>query len=563
MKPTWPYVLILILLIWTDVSAQEGESHRRLSVEELLDEAESHYQVRFSYSREIVPYEDMVAVRYSTRSLKDVLQALEDQTGIIYRKRGSRVILNVDPDESPSVVQVANARNEVEEIYATDHEEPVSEESDVAHTDQMATEEHSGGKIRPNEVQSVPKIATTTFEEELKSEQAYQEDLARLENKERTRLVQVSLIPLPVLIDKKISKNYHLSLNALAGFSGSLEGLEVGILLNGMKDDVFGIQVAGLGNYVGGNVQGSQLSGLANYNDGIMRGFQMAGLANVNEQADAVQLAGMANFNRRVSRGVQTAGFFNAGRHIAGGQFAGFFNLSLGKINMQGAGFCNVAEEVDAQVSGLVNVAKQVNYFQLGLVNVADTVSGASFGLLNIIKRGYNRVEVSIGDALYANVALKLGTKHFYNVFQVSSSFRRNIDLTGPVWGYGYGFGYFRKIETGIRINPELLVMQLHERALFRDSDVQFPGNLNNRRFDYDLNLLGQLKFLFHFNKGGGAEIFAGPVFNFSVSKIYDNEKNIYGTQVAPYAIWDKTYYRDFRPINTKGWVGFSAGVRI
>lgn len=556
MKIATSFTIFVLLGGIIEVSSQTGDSHRKIRVEELLKEAESHYQVRFSYSRDIVPYDEVVALNRDTKSLTEVLQVLEDQTEIIYKKRGSRVILNVDALEKvQEAVAVQISAPEALGTLELSHEDPLVESGTSANSKDLKKDDVGAGSgnepeqiIRKDkEVMVVTKIAEANHEEELRSERADANDLARLEQKQNTSLFQFSFLPVPPLVERKLEKNYHLSFNALAGYCGNLEGVEVGLFLNGIKYDVYGIQVAGMGNYVGGNVQGGQVSGFGNYNDGIMRGLQVAGFANVNEQADAIQVAGAFNFNRRISRGIQGAGVFNAGRHIAGGQFAGFFNLSLGNINTQTAGFCNVAEEVDVQVSGLLNVAKQVNYMQLGLINIADTVAGASFGLLNIIRKGYNRVELSTGEALYANIALKLGTKHFYNVFQVGSNLRRNIDRTAPVWGVGYGFGFFKNIAEGARFNPELLVMQLHETR-FRN---------------FDLNLLTQLKLLFHFNKTGGVEIFAGPVFNYSISKVYDPESNIYGTQIAPFAIWNKTYYRDFKPINTKGWIGFSAGVRI
>ncbi|NND08912.1 MAG: hypothetical protein HKN87_21280 [Saprospiraceae bacterium] len=561
MKRLASVILFLLLASLSDTFGQTGDSYRKVRVEDLLTEAEDHYQVRFSYSKEIVPYDELVAVQISTTSLVELLQMLEEQTQIIYQKRGSRVILNVDAfaaEQEAMAVQVS-AQRATDELQSQDAmlkeanlaekqarsiSVPAEKEQQGAlaqQTDHLRTQE--GDK----EVVSVAKIADADHQEELRSERAYSEELARLEQDQNTSVLQLSFVPVPRLVEKKLEKNYHLSFNALAGYSGNLEGVEVGLFLNGIKYDVYGIQMAGLGNYVGGNVQGAQFSGFGNYNDGIMRGLQVAGFANINEQADAIQLAGAFNLNRRISRGIQGAGFFNAGRHIAGMQFAGFFNLSLGSINTQTSGFCNVAEEVDAQVSGLLNVAKKVNYVQLGVINIADTVAGASFGLLNIIRKGYNRVEFSTSETLYANLALKLGTKHFYNVFQVSTNLKRNIDRTGPVWGLGYGFGFFKQIDEGARFNPELVVMQMHE----------------NRLRNYNLNLLSQLKLLFHFNKSKGVEIFAGPVFNYSISKVYDPENNIYGSQVTPYTFWNKTYYREDKPINTKGWIGFSAGVRI
>ena len=110
MKALGSVILFLLIVSLPDMFGQTGDSYRKVRVEDLLTEAEDHYQVRFSYSKEIVPYDDVVAVQSSTSSLIELLQVLEEQTQIIYQKRGSRVILNVDvfePNPEAVAVQVS------------------------------------------------------------------------------------------------------------------------------------------------------------------------------------------------------------------------------------------------------------------------------------------------------------------------------------------------------------------------------------------------------------------------------------------------------------------------
>ena len=393
----------------------------------------------------------------------------------------------------------------------------------------------------------------------LTPESRYREDLAMINSDEDIHFMQISFVPTKINRARKSKYRNRFSLNILAGYTGGVEGLEIGGFTNGVKRDVHGLQFAGFGNMVGGNIEGGQFSGFVNYNQGIMRGLQMAGFANVNEQADAFQFAGAFNFNHRVSRGFQAAGFFNSGRYIAGVQLAGFFNLALGNINGQASGFCNIAEQVDVQVAGFVNVAKKVDIMQIGLVNVADSVSGVSIGLVNLIKHGYNKIEISGSEALYANAALKLGTTRFYNIFQIGTNFKRDINRIGMVWGYGYGFGFLNKLTNQVRLNPELVVMQINESGKSKTN----LDPLSLSRYNRKLNLLGQLKLLFNINNTGNTEIVVGPTLNVSISKIQNISGLGYGTSISPYTIWDKTYIRNDRPLNTKVWVGFSAGVRI
>ncbi len=535
------------------------------TVETVLLEVEERYQVRFSYSKEIVPYHEPVREVVFTNSLNELLEDLTVKTGIIYSRRGSRIILNYDPsqkvvaainpDADLAYESVPSVRDEITESIVTfEAQEPLNQESSNIDEEKEATSEKPGEK-RVESLVELGMVRSNPVSREVQ----YQEDLARLNSKEDIHFMQVSFVPTKLNRARKSKFRNRLSLNIIAGYTGGVEGLEVGGFTNGVKRDVHGMQFAGFGNVVGGNVQGGQVSGFFNYNRGIMRGLQMAGFANVNEQADAFQFAGAFNFNHRVSRGLQAAGFFNSGRYIAGVQLAGFFNLALGNINGQASGFCNVAEDVDVQLTGFVNVAKKVGVLQVGLVNVADTVSGISIGLVNLIKHGYNKVEISGGDAMYANLALKLGTTRFYNIFQVGTNFRRDPNELGMIWGYGYGFGFLNKLNNQVRLNPEVIVMQVNERG----NRILTTDPVPLRRLQNELNLLGQLKLLLNIRNSGSTEIVAGPTLNISISKVENVQGLDYGTSIAPYTIWDKTYIRDDRPLNTKVWIGFSAGIRL
>lgn len=514
-----------------------------LKVEDALLNIEEHYQIRFSYSKDIVPCDDLVALAFDKRPLLDVLEDLGSQTGIIYRQRGSRVVLNHDPARKELKIASAVLMSEVEVMDS-------SEFTQVARSPNLlltSTEPGSEPEVRD----SIGNLTALERRQEnlpeSHHERRYEAKTLAIQHQEKRQWLQVSLLPARSLVDRKVSKVNHFSLNIIAGHTGGVQGLEIGGFANTVKRDVQGVQLAGFGNFIGGNVEGIQLSGFSNFNQGIMRGLQIGGFSNINVQADAVQVAGAFNLNRRISRGYQVAGFFNAGRNITGGQLAGFLNVSMGSAYFQGSGFCNVAENVDVQIAGLVNVAKRVDVLQIGLINVADTVGGFSFGLLNLIKKGYNKIEISFGDALYGNLAVKLGTRYFYNIFQVGSNFQRNNQGNGLIWGYGYGFGFFQNISKDLKFNPEVLVSNIQEKSIIKP----------------ELNLLSQVKLLFHFTENSRIEMFAGPTFNFMLSNISEENGVLIGSNISRYSLFERNYFSLINPVNAKMWIGFNAGIRI
>jgi hypothetical protein len=529
--------VITVILLFFYVNGVFGQDSR-FKVEEALLNIEDHYQVRFSYSKDIVPYEEEVVLAFDRKSLVEVLEDLGAQTGIIYRQRGARVVLNYDPQRKERLDQNTGIEPPTEHPE-TGADPPVeSPESSAEYALQIEPGER-------NRIDSLSRLQADDPRALVSYTQRRYEAKGLTLNEGEVQWAQVSMVPTG--LDRKTAKINHFSFNVLAGYTGGLRGFELGGIVNAAKRDVKGLQLSGFGNYTGGNTEGVQVAGFGNFNQGIMRGLQIGGFSNINVQADAVQIAGAFNLNRRISRGYQVAGLFNAGRNVTGGQIAGFFNLSLGSVYFQTSGFCNVAENTDIQIAGLVNVAKQVDVLQLGLINIADSVGGVSFGLLNLIKKGYNKIELSAGDALYGNLAFKLGTRRFYNIFQVGSNFKRNIQGTGLIWSYGYGFGFFQNMTRDVRFNPEILVSNVQEKRIIKP----------------DLNLLAQVKFLFHFAEGNPFEVFAGPSLNLMISRLTLENGILVGSGIPHLTLYERDFLNLAEPFNTKWWIGFNAGIRI
>ncbi|MCR6639185.1 MAG: STN domain-containing protein [Sporocytophaga sp.] len=376
------------------------------------------------------------------------------------------------------------------------------------------------------------------------------------------------------------------SLNILAGTARGLDGFEVGTLVNVEKEFVNGVQIAGLSNIVGKNVKGVQVAGLTNSSSGYAEGVQVSGLTNVVKDsmycfqfAGLVnssggnslggQFSGLVNFSNGYMYGPQCAGFANvANGMMTGPQLGGFINVANGsQKGIQGAGFMNIAKHNSegcqlagfmnttgnlrgAQASGFINIAKKVKGVQIGIINIADTVDGAQIGILNIAKKGYRRFEIWGSETLYGNIAFKMGgSRSFYNIFALGG---QAYDGGKFRTGYGIGFGSEIKASEKVCVNIDAISYHINEDGLWTNK----------------LNILNQLRVNVGVALGERTTVFFGPTFNVMVSQIFDGDKNEYGSNIAPWTVFNETY--DGRVdkgrkenTNVKMWPGFNAGIRF
>ena len=226
----------------------------------------------------------------------------------------------------------------------------------------------------------------------------------------------------------------HVSINVLAGRGGSLQGAEVGGLVNYKRYDVRGAQVAGLANIVGGRVEGAQAAGLVNVTNGPVEAVQVAGLANLGRgPARGIQLAGLGNRAGSLV-GVQLSGIANqSSGNVRGLQLSGIANVSEGWLRGAQVALVNVGNDVKGAQIGLVNVAKRIDGLQLGLVNVASEQKGAPIGLVSLVRGGRHALELWTSDTAVANVGLKLGSRYLYTILAVAAD--------QDQWMHGFGFG--------------------------------------------------------------------------------------------------------------------------
>ncbi|HEX2936396.1 MAG TPA: carboxypeptidase-like regulatory domain-containing protein [Bacteroidales bacterium] len=307
------------------------------------------------------------------------------------------------------------------------------------------------------------------------------------------RAVQVSLFPY-VTTNHFVGGNVvnDFSLNMTVGYIQGVRILEIGGIMNIVRDNASYVQLGGVGNIVGGRVTGVQCGGIFSYASEV-KGVQASGTVNLAGDAN-VQLSGI--INRANTNTLQVSGYVNwAGNSNVqitgiinkasdnflqiGGiinwskksnmQIAGIFNKSKQVDNMQIAGILNQATEVnalqvagivnnvfensvlqvagcvnstlgttDVQIAPLVNVAGKVNKLQVGLVNIADSCDGMPIGLLSFVKNGYHKLEFSVNEMFPFNTAFRTGVKQFHTSLTVGiNPFR----YTSPVWTFGYGLG--------------------------------------------------------------------------------------------------------------------------
>jgi len=359
-----------------------------------------------------------------------------------------------------------------------------------------------------------------------------------------TRLFQISFVPPLGTNGTRGGKIVNrLSFNILAGYAAGVNGAEFGSIANIEKGYVKGAQFSGFVNVVGGPVTGVQFAGFANIVKDSVQGAQFAGFANITKGGvtHGGQFAGFINVAKGPVSAVQAAGFINVtSGNVTGTQLAGFANITKGDVSgPQLAGFVNIASATHAQFAGFINMARKVSGIQVGIINIADSVDGVQIGLFNFSRRGYRRLEVWGSESMYANVAFKMGTQYFHNIFAVGYRTDGGRNYTA----YGYGFGSHIPVSTKTSFNLDLIAWHMNV----------------DEAWTSELNLLNQFRANIGFRLGGRTSIFAGPTFNVYVSNLYDAEKGRYGIPPTPWHVYDKTHGRT----NVVMWPGFNVGLRF
>jgi hypothetical protein len=549
----------LVLLGVLSLNGQSNVLARKVSLhyqdkplEDVLTGISMEYNVRFAYSSDIVPVREKVSVAVDEEPLDYALEELLSSTKVEHTVIGSHIILKVNQNKLSRLTKpLPKNVPQTSPIYPEIKTEPEMISQRRTPREPMPQPEDLGKR-------EYRKISGGDNVYELDDEYYELKKIDYDPNRSvsQQRLAQISLLSfLGTNMERSEDLTNHLSVNVFWGKNGGVKGLEVGGFFNAVVNNVEGAQIAGLGNTVGGKVIGTQVSGLFNTAGGEVDGIQAAGLFNVSgEKTRAVQTAGLFNVSSGDFYGLQIGGLFNVANGKAdGAQFSGLFNTANGKVKSQMSGLFNVAGDVQwGQVSSLLNVGKDVRGFQIGLINVSDTISGIPLGLINIVRHGYNKVEFAGSETLFANFSLKLGARSFYNIFHAGIRWDdREIEDNGTTktgrfnsWGLGYGIGTVIGLGRYSLLNFELEAIHINELERWTD----------------ELNLLNQARLTLALKTGPrGISLFAGPVLNLMVSRLYDPDTGVYGSSIAPETFYDETN----NGTNVKMWTGFTAGIRF
>jgi len=299
----------------------------------------------------------------------------------------------------------------------------------------------------------------------------------------------------------------NFSFNVLGGYSGGVNGFELGGLFNLDKKAVKYVQIGGLLNIVGGAMTGLQLGGLNNTVLDSVKGFQLGGIYNhVSGNMKGVQMAGLVNFTKLKTKGWQ---------------LAGIGNISARQIN-------------GVQMAGVFNYTKKLNGLQFGLINIADSSDGYSIGLINIIFKGYHKLALYANEVTPYNAAFKTGNHKLYSILLAGAK-------TGDEKAFGFGYG----LGTKIAFNKTLgMNMELSSQYLYLGT------------WDH-INLLNRAAAHLELSLGKFLTIYAGPAF----SGFYSNQAEGIPGYLFPIP---PTQYKTFKLGNEwSGWFGWNAGIHI
>ncbi|HVU95802.1 MAG TPA: hypothetical protein VHE34_11290 [Puia sp.] len=221
------------------------------------------------------------------------------------------------------------------------------------------------------------------------------------------RPVQVSLLPrlsTNGALNSQVTNKF--SVNIVGGYSGGLEGVELGGVFNIDRRKVMGVQAAGAVNIAGDTVAGVQMAGVYNRAIDSMKGVQAAGAVNVARNLNGVQLSGAVNL----------------ANHANGAQL------------------------------GVINITRHLKGFQLGVINIADTSDGASLGLFNFVRHGgMHEISLFADEFAPLNIAYKSGNKALYTILL----FGMNPTEDRKSWYTGFGIGHRFPINNSLAIDLE------------------------------------------------------------------------------------------------------------
>ena len=564
------------------LSKKVSFEYKNTRLKEALADLTDRYQIPFSYSTEQVNVRQRITAKAVDMPLSEALDKLLENVKVAYMQVGNHVVLRSDPNKiiNKSVGSKQSAPKKRMPDPDPEHQTVLVKQQEPAEEPiPAAPKQDSVLSLKMPDVQPVRRSGDMhPFDETLLNFEKwrYQSDTWNRRPPNEKRIAQVSVLPfIGTNTRESDDVTNNISMNLIWGVNGGVDGMEIGLGMNTVRNDMKGFQMAGLGNKVNRNVTGTQFGGIFNYAGGLTQGFQAAGVINFANDAQAAQAAGFANMVRGDVTGLQASGVFNvvggnakalqasglfnktggdskiqatAGFNRSRGssqvQAAGVFNLSRGNTKLQISGLFNSANDVEiGQIGGLFNRARgNMKGLQIGLINISDTVSGVPIGLINIVKRGYNKFEIYGSEILHGNFQLKLGANAFYNIFHVGA--RVPPGDGSYIWGLGYGIGTVTTLSQKSTLNWELMAIHISE----------------NETWTNTLNSIGEFRWLWNHQLGKSIGFFIGPTANMMISQLRNPETGEIRSPVVPYTLINKDLNGK---TNVKAWVGVNAGFRF
>lgn len=385
--------------------------------------------------------------------------------------------------------------------------------------------------------------------------------------------LQVSLIyPVGTSWTKSKERQFNFSLNLLAGYTGQIKGVELG-LININKYDVTGMQLGGfnlvqrhfkgfqfapLANINLGNATGATFSGGLTFQKGDFKGFQFSFFVNVNtgnmygamgshivnyvhKDMFGIQYALGPNIVRENAKGIQVS--------LVTGNFVRneFDGLQLGL-------FGNYAGSSKGLQVGLINLAPHKSNWQVGLINYTKDTTSKTLGLINIVPRGYNKLEVWSNELNVFNIGFKMGGKTVYSMINIGGNpFNKN-----KFWSIGWGPGFHVQFT----------------KKFYGDFDNILSWVSVNQPFNTKFNqmtLFNQTRLLcgIELGKKNKIALFLGPTFNF----MWSNNADIIQLGYAPLIPNEivrlelpptfRTFYFNAGKFYGAFWPGICGGIRF
>lgn len=214
--------------------------------------------------------------------------------------------------------------------------------------------------------------------------------------------------------------NFHLSM--LSGRVKSVQGIQIGLIQNYVKDDFIGYNGTLFYSQVGGNYSGFQSVGFVSQVKGDFVGINESGIySSVTGNFTGVQTGGLVSDVKGSFKGAQFSSVLNRTTDITGAQIGGIVNIAENVKGIQ-IGLVNRSKKLDGIAIGLVNLSEEGNVYGIGWAGGScDYSAGIKFA-----PNDYWYTIISIGDIQDSD---EMGNMHV-----LESRMGLHYQLFGPIY---------------------------------------------------------------------------------------------------------------------------------